>query len=223
MAFILLIFFMKTGGAVPVLEYYVTDEAGVLFIDEIYDIEDICLEVDINTGAQIAVVIVETTQPDGIDLFAFETFDQNGIGQEGKDNGLLILISVDEKMWRIEVGYGLEGILPDVLVADIARNSLEPYLNASDYYSGIYLTTYEIGEIILENYDGEPPEDDGPWYPIPFIPLNWWQLTLAIIVLIGVFILTNGGIYFWVGGAFGKSGGGFGGGRSGGGGAKGRF
>jgi uncharacterized protein len=206
------------------LEYYVTDDAGVLLMQDIYDIEDLCLEVDTATGAEIAVLIVPTTSPDSIETYAVKTFESSGIGQEGKDNGLLLLIAVEDRTWRIEVGYGLEGILPDLKVNDIGETFLAPYLAEFNYYEGILFTVAELGIIIVENYTGSPPrEDKGPWYPISFIPLNWWQLLIAVSVTIFIFIITGGRLLLWIGGSFGGGRGGFGGGRSGGGGSGGRF
>lgn len=207
----------------PVLEYYVTDEVGVLTTYDIIDIEDICVEAYNEKGVEMAVLIVNTTQPDGIDLFAVKTFEVSGIGQKDRDNGLLLVISVSENLWRIEVGYGLEGVLPDVLVNRIAEDHLVPFLAEGDYYNGIIYTLAFLGREILDKYEGEPSKDDGPWYPIPFIPLKWWQLLIAFIVLFWIFVLTGGRIFLWIGGSFGGGKGGFGGGRSGGGGAKGRF
>lgn len=215
---------LGTVSGYPELEYYVTDQAGVLLMQDIYDIEDLCYEVDTATGAEIAVLIVPTTSPDTIESYAVKTFEKSGIGEEGKDNGLLLLIAVDDRAWRIEVGYGLEGILPDLKVNEIADTHLTPYLVEFNYYEGILYTVAELGIIIVENYTGPPPEEEeGPWQPISFLPLNWWQLLIAVSVTIFVLILTGGRIFLWVGGSFGGGRGGFGGGRSGGGGSSGRF
>jgi uncharacterized protein len=205
------------------LEYYVTDDAGVLLLTEIYDIEDVCVEVDLETGAEFAVLIVETTEPDPIDLYAVKTFEESGIGKEGEDNGLLLLISVTTREWRIEVGYGLEGILPDVKVNQIAQDHLVPFLQEGNYYEGILYTLAFLGEAVLDDYEGGSPERDEPWYPIPFIPLLWWQLLIVIIIAVAIFVITGGRILFFGGGLFKGGGGGFGGGRSGGGGARGKW
>ncbi|MBN1389287.1 MAG: TPM domain-containing protein [Candidatus Thermoplasmatota archaeon] len=211
------------GPSYPKLEYYVTDQVGVLTVNDIYDIEDLCLEVDNGTGCEIAVLIVNTTQPDGIDLFAVKTFEESGIGKEGLDNGLLLMISVSEKMWRIEVGYGLEGILPPIKVNQIAEDNLEPFLEEGNYYEGILYTVAFLGEEILDNWDGPVEKEKEPWYPIPFIPLLWWQLLIVVLIALAVFVVTGGRVLFFAGGLFKGGGGGFGGGRSGGSGARGRF
>ncbi|MFW3146382.1 MAG: TPM domain-containing protein [Thermoplasmatota archaeon] len=222
-AFMILFIIAVPSSAYPKLEYYVTDQVGVLTESDIYDIEDICIEAHKEKGVEMAVLIVNTTEPDDITMYAVKTFEESGIGQKGKDNGLLLLISVSKKEWRIEVGYGLEGVLTDILVNQIAQEHLVPFLEVGNYYEGILYTMAFLGREILDNYEGGPPRDDSPWHPIPFIPLNWWQLLISIIILIAILSLTGGRLFFWIGGSFGRSGGGFGGGRSGGGGARGRF
>ncbi len=203
----------------PVLEYYVTDYAGVLY--GISDIENLCMYVYDQTGAQMAVLIVNTTQPDDINTFATKTFQQNELGQEGKDNGLLLVIATDENLWRIEVGYGLEGILPDSLVGSIADEYLVPEIELyGDYYTGVYNTLDVLGTQILVNYeDAEPPKDP---YPISFIPLTWTQWFIVIGIMVALAILTKGRIFLFIPWIFsgGKIGGG---GRSGGGGAGGKW
>jgi uncharacterized protein len=207
------------------LEYYVTDDAGVLLLQDIYDIEELCVEVEYNTGAQIAVYIVNSTAPDDIDTFTVKTFEESGIGRKDHDDGLLLVIAVGDNTWRIEVGYGLEGVLPDIKVNEIARDHLVPYLTEGYYYEAALYTVAELGWIIVENYTGDPPGlDDGPSYPISFIPLNWWQLLIAISITVVIFILTGGRLLIWIGGSMGGGGrGGFSGGRSGGGGSSGGF
>jgi len=226
-AFALLALLISSGAATadyPTLVYYVTDQVGVLTESEEYDIEDICVEVYEQTGAEMAVLVVNTTLPDGIDIFAVKTFEQNGLGQEDKDDGLLILVSTEEGAWRIEVGYGLEGILPDSKVGDIGTTYMEPYLAVADYYTGIYEAAYALGVEILDNYEGSPQSSDSQ-YPIPWIPLKTWQLVLVIGVVATLAIVTKGRVLFWLlffrnWGGGGKS---WGGGRSGGGGARGKW
>ncbi len=214
----------------PTLQYWVTDLVGVLSESEVVDIEDNCIEVFDATGAQMAVLIVNTTQPDGIDLFAVKTFEQNKLGQAGRDDGLLIVISTSEYLWRIEVGYGLEGVLPDSLVGSIADAHLEPFLNQSDFYQGLLYTTAFLGQEILDHYTGKPPEqDDRSHHPISWLPCTAWQLVLLFLFL-ALAVGTKGRILWWLpsllmgrGGSGGGGGRSWGGGRSGGGGARGKW
>jgi uncharacterized protein len=201
----------------PEIYLYVNDFAGVLTYDEVSKLDEICYELDQVTSDEVAIVIVNSTQPEGIDMFAVELFEAAGIGKEDKDNGVLILVSTDESLWRIEVGYGLEGILNDAKVGSIGRDNLEPYLAVGDYYPGIF---YTLAELVYElTSDPDRINEDG--YDIEFLRIDYWQLALAITVVIVVGVITKGRVFLWIGSVITR--GRFGGGRSGGGGAKGRF
>ncbi len=203
--------------AVPEIYLYANDFVGVLTLDEIDTLDNICYELDSLTSDEIAIVIVETTQPEGIDTFAVELFEASGIGKEGEDNGVLVLVSVAEEMWRIEVGYGLEGILNDAKVGTIGRENLEPYLATGDYYAGVFYTL----EALVNELISDPDRINEDGYDIELLRIDYWQLAIAIVVLLVLGVLTRGRVFFWIGGILTR--GRFGGGRSGGGGAKGRF
>lgn len=208
----------------PTLQYWVTDLANVLLMEEEQDIEALCIEAFNKKGVEIAVLTVNTTAPDDISMYALRTFEKNQLGQEGKDDGVLVMVTTDDRSWRVEVGYGLEGVLPDSLVGSIADTYMVPDLERGDYYSALLYMVAFLGREILDHYDtGEPQEDDSSPYPIPWLPLTWGQLILVIIVFIAIAVIT-GGRGLWIGGLFsGSSGRRWGGGRSGGGGARGKF
>jgi len=219
------------AGEYPRLEYYVTDRAGVLLLSEVQDIEDVCVEVYSKRGAEMAILIVNTTAPDDIVTYGVRTFERNALGQKGKDDGLLMVIATDTKEWRVEVGYGLEGVLPDALVGRIADTHLVPFLNQSDFYDGILYTAAFLGQEIITNYtSGGPPKQAAPAdYPIPWLPCTAWQLVVIVVVL-ALTAGTKGRILMWIpymilgrGGDGGGGGRSWGGGRSGGGGAGGKF
>jgi len=202
---------------VPTIYLYVNDFVGVLTIDEISTLDEICYELDRYNSDELAIVIVNSTQPLGIDLYASETFEVNGVGKESSDNGVMILVSTEETLWRIEVGYGLEGVLNDAKVGAIGRANLEPYLSQEDYYSGIFYTVSAIVDVLVSDAD----QHSGNKYPLFGYHIDWWELASAIAVFVVVAALTRGRILFWIGGVLTR--GRFGGGSSGGGGARGRF
>jgi len=208
----------------PSLKFWVTDNANVLLSVEELEIEALCIEAHEKKGVEIAVLTVNTTAPDEISMFAVKTFEKNELGQEGKDDGVLVMVATDDRSWRIEVGYGLEGVLPDIKVAQIAEDYMVPDLATGDYYNALLYTVAFLGREILDNYhEGKPTKDDGSPYPISWIPLTWGQLILVVVIFIAIAVIT-GGRGLWLGGLFGGSGGrNWGGGRSGGGGARGRF
>jgi len=185
---------------------------------EAADVQNLCTYIEEQSSAEIAVLIVNTTQPWGIDLFAQKTFEKNTIGKAGEDNGVLLVVSVDEKQWRVEVGYGLEPTLNDAKVGRLAREFLEPNLTAGLYYDGIVNMVDYMGGEIFENYDSTtaPHKPAEPW------KLDWVALCGTMILFAVIGSVT--GIRLGIGnpGVFMRRGG-FGGGRTGGGGARGRF
>lgn len=164
-----------------------------------------------------------------------------GIGKAGKDNGILILVSYDEREWGIEVGYGLEGDITDSEAGRIGREIIVPYFRDGEYYYGLFIAVATVGEEIGYDVENFEPMSDDPGIDIIdiFLEEDWsyfiwwlfsgegWEIVLAIIILIIVLVWLFGGTRrrsWWQGGGGGRSGGGrSGGGRSGGGGAKGRW
>ena len=204
-----------------VLESYVWDDANALYGFEEEDLEQLCGYVYELTGVQMAVIIVNTTAPDDIFTCTYETLKINTLGQEGKDNGLLFVMATDTQEWRVEVGYGLEGILPDARIGNLVETYLLPEVEIyGDYGTGIYNTMDAFATVIFDEYeDAEPPPDP---YPISFIPLKTNELILAIIITVVLAIITKGRIIWFIPWIFsgGKIGGG---GMSGGGGAGGKW
>ena len=196
---------------IPSVYLYVNDLTSppTLLRSEADDITSICYQVDNLTSAEVAVLIVNSTQPLGISQFAVKTFQSNGIGKAGRDNGVLIVVSTNERQWRIEVGYGLEGVLNDAKVGSIGRSTIEPALASGDLYSGIYDATLQVGQEIVDHYNGQANNPS-------LFTWNW----KGIAITIAIFLLTGGSIIS-VRGIYRRSG--YGGGRSGGGGAEGSY
>ena len=230
--------------AVPDVFLYVNDLAQppTLASEEFDSITALCQEVDYRTSAEIAVLVVNTTQPFGINAFAAKTFEANGIGKRGMDNGVLILISMDEQAWRIEVGYGLEGVLNDAKVGRIGRTELVPNLETGDVYTALHNTTLAVGQEIVDNYVPGPT----PPRPSSLYAFDWvlFCAVFGVLILLGlvvVAVMKKRGHFSYGGTSSGTTSssttytstnidlssfsrrGDFGGGRSGGGGAGGRF
>jgi len=181
----------------PTLQHWVTDQVGVINQSDGADLEVICVDVNREKGVEMVVLIVNTTQPDGIDVYALSTFDKNQLGQAGRDNGLLIVISVNEHQWRIEVGSGLEPVLPNSLVSSITDDHLVPYLNQGDYFDGLLYTMIDLGQEIMDHYDVKPSSDGGGRYPIGWLPCTTWELVL-LALLIALVVGTKGRIISWL-------------------------
>ena len=227
----------------------VVDEAGLLSVDQQGSLEQKLVAFDDSTSNQIAVVIIKDLNEVPIEDYAVKLFRDWGIGN-AKNNGVLLLISKNDRKFRIEVGYGLEGAITDLQTNNILENDLTPNFKNGDYYRGIdetinSLEAAAVGEYKVQRQRNDDDNDGGGGSNI---------IGLIVIIIIIFFVIGRGrgggrgggmmsrrGFNPWIipalfpgggswggggGGGFGGGGGGggfggFGGGSSGGGGASG--
>jgi len=209
---------------IPDIYPYANDYASALSPGYVEQLDEICYYVDVQTSCEIAILVVNSTQPNDINYFALRTFQKNEIGKEGKDNGVLIVVAIEDNTWRVEVGYGLMGILTGARVSNLVDAYFVPYVEIGDLDTGLVELTTAIGDIIIDEYTGDI--SGKPAYPISWIPLSWRQLLLIIAVIVVLGVVTRGRIFWpiiWIIGAMTGGRGKFGGGRSGGGGGRGRW
>jgi uncharacterized protein len=209
---------------------YVNDFAGVLSPETRSHLEQLCTEVDQQAHAQIAVVTVKTTGDDTIDDFAVHLEEKWKVGQKGTDRGVLFLIATDDHHYRFEVGYGLEGILPDGKVGSIGREMV-PYLREGNYDAAITMATQDIANVIAQDAGvtlKTRAENLGP-VPQPHPRSAVKDILLALFAVFVLISLLRSGPNGWAGFLLGMflgnmmgggrgGGGGFGGGDGGGGG-----
>lgn len=103
-------------------------------------------------GSQIAVLIVPTTEPEAIEQYALRVAETWKLGRRGIDDGVLFLVAKDDRAMRIEVGYGLEGVIPDAVAKRVISEIVAPYFTQGDFYGGV---DAGIGRLI-RLIDGEP-------------------------------------------------------------------
>ncbi|HPM42344.1 MAG TPA: TPM domain-containing protein [Candidatus Omnitrophota bacterium] len=130
---------------------YLNDFAGVISGEYSEKIKTIIGEIEGKTSAEIAVVTVGSIAPYDEKEYARMIFDKWKMGKKGKDNGVLLLVAIKERRWRIETGYGLEGILPDGLCGEIGRNHMVPYFKTGDYSKGLFYGVSAIAGIIAKD------------------------------------------------------------------------
>ena len=126
---------------------YVNDFAGVVSAGTRGQLEALCTEVDQRAHAQIAVVTIRSLNGDTIDDYANNLFTAWGIGSKKSDRGVLVLLSPSDRKYRVEVGYGLEPILPDGKVGDFGR-AMIPDLRRQDYSLALLRITTQIARVI---------------------------------------------------------------------------
>jgi uncharacterized protein len=115
----------------------VTDAANVLTPEQREILEQKLVALDDSTSNQIAVVLIKTLGDYGIEEYALKLFREWGIGNKKTNNGVLLIAAIDDRKVRIEVGYGLEGAIPDIVSASIIRNEISPGFREGNYYRGI--------------------------------------------------------------------------------------
>lgn len=221
----------------------VTDQAGVLSAEQLQALEAKLVAIDDSSSNQIAVVILSSLEGQPKEEYATKLFREWGIGNKKTNNGVLLLVAIQDRQIRIEVGYGLEGAIPDITALSIIDNDIKPAFKAGNYYEGLDKATDDLAKAAIGEYkEARKKKKNTKGSPLLFF------IILAIIVFIvkrngggggsninrggfsdfttGMLLgsLLNGGSSRggWgdSGGGFGGGGfGGFGGGSSGGGGA----
>jgi len=145
---------------VPPLERRVTDLTGTLNASQQRELEDRLAAFEQRKGSQLAVLVVATTAPEGIEQYSVRVAEQWQLGRAGVDDGALLLVAIDDRAMRLEVGYGLEGAIPDAIAKRIVSDVIAPYFRSGDYYGGLTAGV----ERILGVIDGEPlPEPEQGW------------------------------------------------------------
>ena len=136
----------------PIGDIYVQDFAKVLTPDEIAEIRSLGRTIEDQTTAQISVLTVDTIGENTIEEYANEAFRQYGIGNETQNNGVLLVIAVSDRLIRIEVGYGLEGRIPDGKAGRILDEHAIPYLQNEQPNKAI-IETYKVlaNEVLAEH------------------------------------------------------------------------
>jgi uncharacterized protein len=214
---------------------YVSDYAHVLSADAIARLDAICTQLDHSAAnSQVAVVTVRNLDGDDAADYANNLEDKYKMGKKGSDRGVLVLLAVDDHKYRIDVGYGLEGILPDGKVGDIGR-AMVPDLRANDFDGAMTLAVGEVAQVIADDahvsLDQQVPIQDATQTVHQGAALSKLILLIIVLIFFGggslLRMLFGWGLFFggW-GGGYGRGGyggggfggGGFGGGSSGGGG-----
>jgi uncharacterized protein len=219
---------------VPPLRGRVNDYAGVMPGQLVQSLESRLAQFERKTGHQVAVLTVPTLEGEDIEGFSIRVADTWKIGKKGFDNGVILVVAIKDRRLRLEVGYGLEGVLPDAIAKRITSEYIVPHFRAQDYAGGILAGI----DAVLKVIENEPlPPSARQKSPDRDSAINSFAMlaiTLALLAMLALssianrrrnrFWSTRGRDYppiLWQGGGFGGGDGGFsgGGGGFGGGGA----
>jgi len=221
-----------TSGSV-----FVQDYAGVLSEETKTQIDSLGAQLKTQTKAHVVAVTIKSLEGSVLSDYSLAILRQWGVGDKALNNGVVILVAVGDRQSRIEVGYGLEGRLPDAKTGRIQDQYMIPYFQKGDYDQGV-LNGYQavVGEVAQEYgaqigadatqvAESRPANHNGFWDMLP-----WWARIIIVVVVLLLFICDwvfwGGALTFLLlsmfrggGGGGGSGGGGFGGGSGGGGGS----
>ena len=141
----------------------VSDYTGTLTAADIRALENTLAEFEKATTNQIAVLLIPTLAGDSLEDYSIRLADKWQIGQKGRDNGVIFLIVTQDRKIRIEVGYGLEGVLPDSLAGDIIRQVIAPQFRQGRFREGIRAGIAAIMAATGGEYKGTPRRRPEPW------------------------------------------------------------
>lgn len=212
----------------------VNDYTNTLSASQVQQLENKLVAFDDSTSTQIAIAIVKSVGDYDINEYALELGRKWGVGQAGKNNGIMIVVAIGDRKISIQTGYGLEGVLPDIYAKRIIENEIKPNFKAGDYFQGLNSGTDAIIKYTKGEYKNDNPKSKRKGGGASSIGI------IVLIIIVIIVILRRGGgggggqviggrgvadALFWsmlLGGGR-SSGGGWGGGRSSGGGGFGGF
>jgi uncharacterized protein len=181
---LLLLGFAVAGAevAVPPLSARVTDLTGTLSGGAVARIEAKLAALEAKKGSQIAVLIVPTTSPEDIEQFGIRVEEAWKLGRKGVDDGAYLIVAKNDRRVRIEVGYGLEGALPDAIANRIIEETITPHFKLGDYDGGVEAGVDQMISVV----NGEPlPEPDKKWEKHGSGLGNLLPLLLVVVVVAG--------------------------------------
>lgn len=145
-------FLVGAQVAVPPLTGRVTDQTATLTADQTANLEQILRTFEAKKGTQLALLIVPSTQPEAIEQYALRVAEQWKLGRKKVDDGAILVVAKTDRALRIEVGYGLEGVLNDATSKRIISEIITPRFKQGDFYGGIAAGLDQMIRVI----DGEP-------------------------------------------------------------------
>lgn len=182
---------MQSGEIpVPPLVNHVMDLSDTLKPDQVRALDAKLADFERSRGSQIFVLMVPSTGQDKVEQYARRVFDTWGVGREGLDDGVLLLVATKDRTLRIDVGYGLEGAVTDLVAGRIIRDQITPHFSFGDFYAGIDAGADALMAAIRgEALPAPVTEDDRPVFMLA--PLAFLSLVLPPVMsafVLGAFV-----------------------------------
>jgi uncharacterized protein len=175
----------------------VNDFAGILNNNQLRHLEQKLVQFDDSSSSQIVVLIVKSLNGLTKEEFADRVGEKWGVGQKGKDNGIVVLVKPkyqnEKGDLRISVGYGLEAVIPDAIAKRITEQEMIPYFKAGDYYTGIDKATSTLISLAKGEYSADQYKKNTGGNPFGIL------VPIIIIIIIILFMRRNSGNHFTTG------------------------
>ena len=169
--------------ALPALTERVTDLTGTLSAEESTGLTASLAALEKDKGAQVVIVLLPTTQPESIEQFGIRLAEAWKIGRKGIDDGVIVLVAKNDRRMRIEVGYGLEGAIPDAIAKRIVAEQMAPRFREGDFAGGLRASVAALDKLIR----GEPlPAPVAPSAPSGGQPADALTFLLIVFFMAGV-------------------------------------
>lgn len=140
--------FSSAELAVPALVGHITDQTGTLSAEQKSTLEKSLVVFEARNGTQVAVLMVPTTLPEAIEPYALRVAEQWKLGRQKVDDGVILVVAKDDRALRIEVGYGLEGALSDIVSKRIINETIVPRFKQGDFYGGLQSGVEQIMAVV---------------------------------------------------------------------------
>lgn len=176
---------------VPKLAALVTDQAGMLDAGQRQKLEAVLTDYQTRTGSQIAVLTVNTTEPEQIEQYSIRVADAWKLGRKGIDDGVLILVAKDNpaalRRLRIEAGRGVQGVLTDAKSKQILQDVIAPYFRNQQFYEGLVAGVGAVATLLnKEQFPAPPQAQQKPASQPSADGIGWLPM-----ILIGIFVLAS--------------------------------
>lgn len=168
-------------AVVPPLTARITDLTGTLTSGQLAALEAELRAFEQRKGSQIAVLMLPSTQPESIEQYSIRVAERWKIGRAKVDDGVILIIAKNDQRLRIEVGYGLEGVIPDVVAKRVIREVIAPHLLANDFFGGIRDGT----QVLMKLIEGEKLAAPAPVRAPAGFDYQSLMGTLLVVVIVG--------------------------------------
>ena len=170
-------------AAIPAFDSPVVDTTGTLDAASKQQLEQQALALQQRKGSQLQVLVIPSTAPETIEQYAVRAFESFKLGRKGLDDGLLLVVAKDDRKVRIEVGYGLEGAIPDIAAGRVIQEYMVPKFRQGDYAGGVVDATAQLVKLV----DGEPLPEPVADNPTGEDRGGTWVFALFVAFVVGQF------------------------------------